>query len=220
MECECNNTNSAICPNCGRHSVNVQHNYIHLGSDSGKMFDFQILPELETFQYSETVKSEITLMFQEATKGVTRRNGPRRAIIFCCVVNVCKKHGVVFDQTELKNKLDITDRNINTAMKEVGAIIGKLSSAISIEDVVKMIMKTFDLRIELFEPIMAIYHTCKRVSVRFNSAKPETIGTGLVYYYLMKNYPEFKQDEFANQSNVAKETILAVYEEIKTILKD
>lgn len=220
MNCECNNAGSAICPNCGRYNNGPQHTFIHLGVDTGKMGELQLLPELEDFKYSEEVKAEITMLFQEATRGSTKRNKPRRAIIFCCIVTVCKKHGVVFDQNSLKSKLEVSDRNINTAMKEVGNLIGKASSAITIEDVVRTIIRTFDLRIDLFDSIMAVYHNCKRVSVLFNSAKPETVATGLVYYYLMRHLQDFDQENYFNKSNVSKDTIILVYEDIKTTLKE
>jgi len=220
MDCGCNHTESPICSNCGRYNNLPQHTFIHLGVEGGRMGELQILPELEGFKYTEEVKAEITMMFQEVTQGLTKRNKPRRAIIFCCIVNVCKKHGVVFDQNALKAKLEITDRNINTAMKDVTLLIGKASSAITIEDVIKTIMKAFDLRRELFDAIMAIYHNCKRISVLFNSAKPETVAAGLVYYYLMRHLEDFDQEGYFEKSNVSKDTIIAVYEEIKTVLKE
>lgn len=219
MDCDCNHTGAPICPNCGRRGNLPQHTFIHLETDNGRIAELQVLPELESFKFSEDVKTDVTLLFQKATRSSTKRGKPRRAIIFCCIVDVCKEHGLVFDQNSIKAKLEITDRNINTARKEIGQIIGKVSSAVTIEDFVKTIMRFFDLRHELFDPIMMIYHRCKRVSVLFNSSKPETIANGLVYYYLMTNLQDFDQEGYFDKSNVSKDTIIAVHDDIVKVLK-
>lgn len=216
MQCECNPDKMPICSICGTHSSMAGRTLVQLGSDRPEKYkEVQILPELSDFQYTDEIKLKITHLYQKATNGKTKRNSPRRAIIFCCIISVCKDNRLIFDSTELKQKLDLKDKDINKIMKEIEPMIGHVNIQITMDDVIRSIMKTFDIQESCLADIISIYNHCKKVSQLFNSSKMETLAAGLVHYYLSTTLEEFNHDVYFEKSRVSKDTILLVSGEVE-----
>ena len=215
QSCGCNVRNAAVCPSCG------QHNTAQLYSDSSlkheKFKEQANLPELDSFKFSEGMKAEMTRVFYSATGDKTKRKAPRRAMIFLAISTVCKEKNIPFDKTQLMQTLSITDRHINTAIKEMAFVVPV--AAVSVADVIKDLMKLFDVKDEIFAMLMDTYEICRRTSILFNSSKPETIATGVLYYHLKTGLGDlFNEESYFNRIKVSKDSILAVDAEIKKLM--
>jgi len=221
VNCSCNPERMHICPNCGAYNFSNSANYIQLGTDNfqEKQKDVVVLSELSEFRYTDEVKIAMTLLYHKATQRKTKRNAPRRAIIFCCIVIICKERSLVFNPDEIQLALDLKTKDINKAIKDIEPIIGRINTSITIEDIIKAIMKTLNMRETCLDDIIAIYESCKKVSPLFNSSKIETLAYGLVYYYLVINLPEFNQDFYFEKSKIAKDTVLTISSEIQKYMK-
>jgi hypothetical protein len=213
--CECNYDDSPVCPSCGAHSDSSVHLYDNTPKGSLKLKEQPHLPELDRFKFSQGMKAEMTDIFYSATGHKTRRKAPRRAMIFLAIVHVCKASQVPFDKNDLMKSLDITDRHVNTAMKEMHIP----PKAISVADVLKDLMAIFNVKDTLFETLLETYERCKRTSIIFNSAKPDTIASGLLYYHLKTGLGDvFNQDSYFAQTTVSRDSILAVYADISKVI--
>lgn len=215
--CYCNPSGEAICPSCGLH--NQAQVYTEKTGHHDKFKEQSTLPELDAFKFSEGMKAEMTRVFYSATGNKTKRKAPRRAMIFLSIVTVCKSMSIPFDKTQLMRTLDITDRHINTAMKEMAVLVPIAPVSISVADVIKELMKMFDVKEEIFQMLIDTYDICRRTSVLFNSAKPETIACGLLYYHLKLGLGEvFNEDNYFGRVKVSREGILGIDAEIKKII--
>ena len=218
QSCYCNTSGAAVCPSCGLHN-NAQL-YTDKTGHHDKFKEQANLPELETFKFSEGMKVEMTRVFYSATGNKTKRKAPRRAMIFLAIVTVCKSMNVPFDKTQLMKTLDITDRNINTSMKEMAFIVPVAPVSISVADVIKDLMKLFDVKEEIFPMLMDTYEVCRRTSILFNSAKPETIASGLLYYHLKLGLGDlFIEESYFNKVKVSKDGVVAIDADIKKIIQ-
>ena len=212
--CDCNHDLDQICPNCGSHNTQLAHaQKVEKGKET------QILPELAKFAYTDDVKLEMSLLYQKATNNKTKRNAPRRAIIYCCVMSVCKDRGLVFDVDDLKLKLDIKDKHINKVMKEIETVIGHSNLQVTMDDLLRSIMRIFDLRDDCLADMSSIYNRCKRASNMFNSSKIETLAYGIVYYYLLSHFKDFNQALYFEKSKVSRDTVLNISAEIQRVLQ-
>ncbi|MBA3755787.1 MAG: hypothetical protein H0X02_05950 [Nitrosomonas sp.] len=217
-QCYCNPSGAAVCPSCGLHN-NAQL-YNDKTSHHDKFKEQSNLPELETFKFSEGMKAEMTRVFYSATGNKTKRKAPRRAMIFLAIVTVCKSMNIPFDKNQLMQVLTITDRHVNTAMKEMAFVVPVAPVSISVADVLKDLMKLFDVKDEIFPLMIETYDICRRTSVMFNSAKPETIANGLMYYHLKIGLGEmFNEDNYFQRVKVSKDGILAIDSDIKKIIQ-
>lgn len=217
QSCECNVSNSAICPSCGVH--NAAQPYGNDDSRHDKFKEQALLPELQNFKFSEGMKADMTRIFYSATGNKTKRKAPRRAMIFLAIVSVHKSLNLPFDKNQLMKTLDITDRHINAAMKEMGSIMPVAPPSISVADVLKELMKLFDVKDELFQPMIDTYDVCRRTSIVFNSAKPETIASGLLYYHLKMGLGEvFNEEGYFNKVKVSRDGVQNIEVEILKIV--
>jgi|SRR5579885_3658914 len=212
MDCGCNINKAEICPNCGSPS-----NYLYLGNRetfTDKLKEVTILPEILHFQLTDDAKIEITDLYQKVTKGKVKRNAPRRALIYCCILEICKTRGMIFNKGDFQQLLNIRQRDINTALKEMKESMGISNLNISIRDVLRYLMNNLNIKDSCLEDIMNIYEKCKRHSQLFNSSKTETLAAGLLYYYLDNNLEGFNRDGYFDISKVSKDTILLVNDDI------
>ncbi len=171
-----------------------------------------ILQELTPLRLPDEAKLEISKLYTVAVGGKTKRNAPRRGIIYCCIIAICKKNDIIFDKTEYQNILNIKLKDVNKATKEVESIINRhlaqeskagyaqmpnteLANAplTTIRDVLRSLLKILDIQNSCLDEILEVHEICKRTSPMFNSAKYETLAAGLVYYYLSSKSRELQK---------------------------
>lgn len=211
MDCGCNINSEEICPNCGSLS-----NYVYVNNNytNNTVKEVSILQELTTFKLSDNLKIDITSRYHEITAEKTKRNAPRRAMIYCCISEICKNKGIPFDKDEYRSVLNIKQRDINMALKDMKASVGVGNLSTSIRDVLKHLISSLNMKESCLGEIMEIHDKCKRNSPLFNSSKIETLAAGLVYYYLKTNLEDFNIESYFDNSKVSKDTILAVNDDI------
>lgn len=211
--CDCNTTDLDVCPNCGTHSGRKFEPH----RIQEKTKDFQILPEILDFQYSDDMKMRISMLYHQVTKGKVKRNAPRRAIIFWCIISVCKENKTIFAPAELKMKLDLKDQDTNKVSKEISGTLGNVQ--ISIEDYLRSIMQSIDMNQDCLDEMLRLYSVCKKASPKFNASKVETLAYGVVFYYLNKTYPNFDFDKkFYPISAVSKDAVQTISTEMDRVI--
>jgi len=219
MDC-CSDSNENICSRCGRIK---DENIIQLGeykTNDSSTKDIDILAELDKFKLTDDVKIAVTKLYQKAVNGKTRRNAPRRATIYCSLIAVCKEKKIIFDRDEFQRLLDIKNRDINKAAKSVKEIIKDIDITITIEDILRCLVKKSDMKESCLSILMDTYQRCNKTSKVFNSSKMETLAAGLVYNFLLNNFPNFNQESYFKNSKISKDTIINVHENIKQCLSN
>jgi len=216
LACDCNFRRDPVCLNCGL----PQYSELAARGSQSKTDEVSTLPELETFPYTNELKIDISRLYQQVTGGKTKRNAPRRAAIYCCIVIISKQQNLVFDSDELRGSLNLKERDINRAMKEIEPLVGVGQSCIrvALEDIFKTIIKTYDLNEEILSELVAIYDRCSRVSKLFISSRLETLAAGIVFYYLSAASESFDQDRYFQHSRISRDTIVSTAAEITRIL--
>lgn len=210
------------------HAIN---NY-STSTGTSKIKEPSILQELLPLRLPDETKLEISKLYTVAVGGKTKRNAPRRGIIYCCIIAICKKNDIIFDKTEYQNLLNIKLKDVNKATKEVESIINRhlaqrpnanrhlaqwpndaYSQAVNgevvnaplttIRDVLRSLLKILDIQNSCLDEILEIHDICKRTSPMFNSAKYETLAAGLVYYYLSSKSRALRR--YGNGENVEED---------------
>ena len=161
-----------------------------------------------------SIKIKVTQLYQKAVGGKTKRNATRRATIYYCLIAICKQEDEIFDRTEFQNTLNIKAKDINKAAKTIRENMKDLDISVSTRDIVRCLLRQFDMKNECIDDIMKLNDMCLKNSQLFNSSKTETIASSLVYYYLNIHLPEFDKDAYFRKSTVSKDTILKINVEI------
>lgn len=213
MEC-CNGENPIPCKQCGRGSLGMHKVLMHAERSTGQEIEIKPLKELERIPLSPDIKLLITKKYQEGTDGQIKRNAPRRGIIYCCIILVCREKGMPFDPDSLRVSLNLLEKHINAAKKFLRSRLGKISTDVTIRDYLNHLFHLYEMKPSCMDEIMGIYDLCRKRSVLFNSSKISTLATGLVYNYLKRVLDEFDEDAFFEKSNVRRHTTTCVDQEI------
>lgn len=75
------------------------------------------LSDLNAFAYTEEDKKLMTQLYYHNAKTVIKKGASRRALIFWCIVTICKSKNIPFDQIKLMDQLNIIQKNVNSAAK-------------------------------------------------------------------------------------------------------
>lgn len=211
MSC-CSFSNKDICPICGKQLGSVFERTEIINNNHTK--EVSILDELKEFRLSDSIKIDVTNLYQKLVDGKTKRNKPRRATIYHCLVSICKDNDIIFDRDEFRKMLNIQTRDINKASKTIKETCPNIDLSITIKDIIRGLLKQFDMKIEVLDEIMQTFSYCSQTSILFLSSKMETVASGLVFNYLNINLADFDQEKYFKNSKVSKDTILKVDEEI------
>lgn len=219
MQCPCNVSRDPVCGNCGS-TYSDDKTYIHLGStnSNSKISEPIQLPELGAFPFSVGIKMKITRLYHKVTNGKAKRNGPRRATIYCCIIAICKKKQITFDPAQLQKQLDITKKEINKVMKELDPILGHFQVEITMADLLINILKSNNMQIVCLPELLEIHDKCSSKSLILNGSKSETLAAGLAFFYLQKNLPEFDKESYFKLSKVSRDTIVSLSDEFQRCL--
>lgn len=184
-------------------------------SESSRFKDVTILPELNTFQMTNELKMEITVLYNSLTDGKTKKMGKRRGAIYCCVISACKTRGIPFDKSVIQKNLGLTQKQVNSAVKQYDGFFGSGKVSVTIQELLLPLFESIGIQSSCMGEVLEIYELCMKKSPLFNSSKPESIAAGLVYFYLKTQLKDFNQDALFNLLKIGKDTILNIFHEIE-----
>lgn len=215
MNC-CNESDDHICQVCGNINENNVEDKRNL---SVPLKEISVLSELDKIKITDEAKIAVTKLYQRATNGKIRRNAPRRATIYCCLIHVCKTNRIIFDPDEYRKLLNIKKKDINNIAKTITCNLPDINISVKIEDLLKCLMAEYNIKDDCFDDLMFIYDKCNKQSMIFNSSKMNTLAVGLIYYYLITYLEDFDKEEYFKESKVSKPTIIKVYDEIQKYME-
>lgn len=169
------------------------------------------LPELEQFQMGMEIKNKISVLYKRVCQGKTRRNAIRRALIYCCVIKICKDEKLAVDDKSLMKKLNVKVSDVNKAHTMMYSVLGEEAEELSILDLMTAKIKILDYNPDIIEDLKIIYNRGMQKISKFNSSRDETLCETIIYYYLKNNLENFDEDDYFLKSNVSKDTILKLY---------
>lgn len=178
-----------------------------------------ILPELEQFQLNDNTKLKISDLFVKVCNGKVRRNAIRRGLIYCCIINVCKKEMLTIDDKQLMSRLSIKISDVNKAQVIMYSVLKEEAEEISVEDLIKTKLKILDYNPDIISDLLIIYKRGMQKMSKFNSSRDETVCEAVVYYYLKRNLDEFDETHYFSKSKVSKDTVLKLFKAMEEELQ-
>lgn len=207
-------------------SDSIEVNLPMLGSSSSynisKNADCKnIFGDLEGKGFSENVIVEANNIYSQISNGQVFRGTPRKAMIFACVFHAYKIIGEPQPHDKLLKIFNITKKTGLKGMKTVNLHAPTTSHVhdthISPCYMISEIMKKFNCSSEQIEEARSIFSLIKNKSVEINRARPQSIASGVIYYWICNNGKKITLKDFAFKSELSELTILKIYREIVKI---
>lgn len=182
-----------------------------------------IFKDVENMNFPDKIVSKADKLYQEVTDGQIKRGNSRKAIVFACIFIAYK----INENPQIHDKLiKIFGLNRKSALQGLKHVTlnSKKSSDIHKTHItpvhlVKNIMDKFQGTDEQKEEVIKLYGKIKNKNSKLNRARPQSIASGLTYYWICLNKKNISLKDFSKRVDLSELTISKISKLIAEILK-
>ena len=182
-----------------------------------------IYKDVENMKFNEKIVSIANSLYEKITKGSIFRGNSRKSIVFACIFHAYKISGDPQSCDTLVKIFNLEKRVGLKGLKYVNLNappdLDLKASYIKPEDIIKEIMEKFAADESQHNEVISIYKQIKNKSSVINRSRPQSIASGIVRYYILKNKKEISMNDFKSKVGLSELTINRIVKEICTILK-
>ena len=231
----CTETRGGIetCTECGEILKNtIVHdrewrNYNNTGKDPArvqkrKTDERSIFKDVHGLGFSNKIVSIANVLYTDVAKGNIFRGNCRKAIIFACIFHAYKSTGQPKTHEKLIKLFKLSRKAGLKGLKHV--TLNSTSPLlrgghITAEHLINEIMNTFSASAEQKADVATLYKQIKNKSSNLNRARPNSVASGLVYYWIVSKGIQITLKEFADACNLSDITITKIAKEVGHIIK-
>lgn len=187
-----------------------------------KVDEKNIFKDIEKYDFSIDISRETNISYLEVTKGQIRRGNFRKSIIFTCSFNAFKNQGNPQNPEELREKFGLTKKeasrgltfyNLNKNDKKKKPIY------ISPVSFIPRVMQKFNANENHIAKVTELYNKINNRSLILNRSNPQSVISGLVYYYFKLIGGNINCPKFSKMVKLSDITISRISKNISEILK-
>lgn len=241
-DCEHTNTinenGNDVCIDCGEVLKTISHeaewtyyghNDTHHSSDPSrcqykKVVDKGISKDLKSLGIRKDVVEIADRLYTIVTKGNITRSRFRQGIMFICVFKAYQHLGIPETPDELQKIFpNIKKKDISSGHTYFMTNIPKdelekyTQEYITAEHYIPKILEKFNAKQEVIEDVLNIYRFLENKSTYINRSNPQSVSSGLVYYYLKKKNADTTAAKFGKLVGLSEITISKLCNDIEEI---
>jgi transcription initiation factor TFIIIB Brf1 subunit/transcription initiation factor TFIIB len=190
-----------------------------------KIEDKGIYKDIENMNFPLNIVEEANKLYNLITSGTIRRGNFRKSVIFACIFNACKYIGEPVSSDDLQEKFNLTKKDISTGLKfynlkgrEINEIKDKKTLHISPVIFIPRIMKKFNSNQYHIDKVKELYNMIQNKSSLINRSNPQSVISGLVFYYCRLIGKNITCSKFSNIVNLSDITVSRISKNISDIL--
>ena len=190
-----------------------------------KIEDKGIYKDVENMNFSPNIVEEANKLYNLITSGTIRRGNFRKSVIFACIFNACKYIEEPVSSDDLQEKFNLTKKDISTGLKfynlkgrEIDEIKDKKTLHISPIIFIPRIMKKFNSNQYHIDKVKELYNMIQNKSSLINRSNPQSVISGLVFYYCRLIGKNITCSKFSNIVNLSDITVSRISKNISDIL--
>jgi len=189
-----------------------------------KIDERSIYKDVETLGFSESVVSLANKYYNQITNGKIFRGNSRKALIFSCIYHAFKLSNMCQPHEKLIKIFNLDRKTALKGLKYVNLYALKDSkirtSYTTPVDLVGDLMELFSATKEQKKEVLMLYDEIKNKSSKLNRSRPQSISSGLVFYWICLKGKNISLKEFAKKSGLSELTISKISKEISRVLND
>ena len=189
-----------------------------------KIQDKGIKKELEKMGFSRDVIDKADYYYQKVTQGDIKRSALRKGIIFSCVLFAYKHYKMRITTDELDEIFKIGRKNMSKGLTYFKTNIPKNEidydnfDYATAEHFIPKILEKWNVKEEHVNFVLNLYNKLSNKSHLINTSNPQSVSSGLVYYYLKKLELDITPSKFGKIVGLSEITINRITNEIEDIL--
>lgn len=183
-----------------------------------------IYKDVENMGFSEKVVSLANNLYFQVTKDKIYRGNSRKAIVFGCIMNAYKELGQPQSFETLQKIFKLERKVILKGIKLVNLNLPKNMELhgkyITPIELINEIMESLNATPQQVKEVVDIYNKVKNKSPIINKSKPQSIASGVIYYYIVSTNRKIDMKDFLQKVNLSETTIVKICTEIEKIVKN
>lgn len=190
-----------------------------------KIEDKGIYKDIENMNFKPDIIEEANKLYNMITSGTIRRGNFRKSVIFACIFNASKYKNEPVSSDELKEKFKLSKKDISTGLKfynlkgrEINEIKDKKSTCISPVIFIPKVMKKFNSNQYHIDKVIELYNMIQNKSSLINRSNPQSVISGLVFYYCRLIGKNITCSKFSTIVNLSDITVSRISKNISDIL--
>jgi len=181
-----------------------------------------IFKDVENLGFSDKVVARANKIYAQVTKGKIFRGNSRRAIVFASIFHSFKLGGHPQSHERLIRIFNLNRKTGLRGLKYVNLYAPKDSKIrttyISPINLVEEILEQFSATKEQKNEVIELYEKIKNKSSRLNRSRPQSVSSGLVFYWTCLKGKNISLKEFAKKVQLSELTISKIAKEISDVL--
>ena len=187
-----------------------------------KCEDRNIFKDVENLGFSDKVVARANKIYAQVTKGKIFRGNSRRAIVFASIFHSFKLGGHPQSHERLIRIFNLNRKTGLRGLKYVNLYAPKDSKIrttyISPINLVEEILEQFSATKEQKNEVIELYEKIKNKSSRLNRSRPQSVSSGLVFYWTCLKGKNISLKDFAKKVQLSELTISKIAKEISDVL--
>ena len=228
----------SVCVDCGEeiyHKITNEkewryygHSEIKNASDPNrsqirKIEERSIFKDVENLGFSESIISKANQIYTQVTQGKIFRGNSRKAIVFACVFHAFKMSGKPQSHERLIQIFNLNRKTGLRGLKYVNLYAPKDSKLrttyITPINLVGEIMEKFSATKDQKDEVISLYEKIKNKSSRLNRSRPQSVASGLVFYWICMKRKDISLKDFAKKVILSELTVNKIAKEIAEVLE-
>jgi transcription initiation factor TFIIIB Brf1 subunit/transcription initiation factor TFIIB len=182
-----------------------------------------IYKDVENMGFSDKIIDEANKIYFQVTKGKIFRGNSRKAIVFACIFHSYKLSGKPQSHEKLINVFKLNRKTGLKGLKHVNLYAPKNSSIrttyITPINLVEEIMDKFSATKQQKKEVISLYYKIKNKSSRLNRSRPQSVASGIVYYWNCLTKKGITLKQFTKKVSLSELTVNKIAKEIAEVLK-
>lgn len=223
-----------ICTQCGEHltlEYDQEQEWRYYGEHDNKHADdpsrcqYRKSPEkgirkdLEKFNLPVQIINLADELYFEVTKGEIKRSNLRKGIMFACVFEAYKELKNPKTPEELQTMFNLDRKNMSKGITYFTLRTpNRQRYYITAEHFIPKILNMLKINDEHIQNVLGLYKEFEKRSSSVNHSNPQSISSGLVYYYLKKITADITAAKFGKIVGLSEITISRIANEIEDTL--
>lgn len=180
-----------------------------------------IFKDVENMGFSDKIVIAANTIYFQVTQDKIFRGASRKAIIFASVFHAYKLSGQPQPHERLIKIFKLTRKVALRGLKYINLYAPKESAIrttyITPENLVQDIMNKFSATIIQINQVTELYKQIKNKSSRLNRSRPQSVASGLVYFWICQQNKNISLKEFTEKVSLSELTVNKIAKEIESI---
>lgn len=181
-----------------------------------------IFKDVENLGFSENIIAKANKIYAQVTKGKIFRGNSRKAIVFACIFHAYKMSGKPQSHERLIRIFNLNRKTGLRGLKYVNLYAPKDSKIrttyITPINLVDEIMEQFSATTEQKQEVIELYRKIKNKSSRLNRSRPQSVASGIVYYWICMKKKDISLKDFTEKVTLSELTVNKIAKEIAEVL--